>query len=248
MVDYGAGYFSGLKLGFILIVLGVEFYFFVFEKFIEKDITLPEILIFSILFIFSIVFVVWKLSLISIFIPFFGFIIINLIQQRKEQLITKKSEEKRLNQLEKIISQQPNNINAYVELGDYYFKNEDYSKALEFYRKAYEIKDFPWIKNKIEISEREDKIKKGIIWICKNCGETNTGKDEKCKNCGEEKDILKSVVKDLKETKKYFILLLISPFLVLILLLIIIYMPLYLSIFVFLLLLYFLFRFFLTSE
>ncbi|MCM8804813.1 MAG: hypothetical protein NC833_06130 [Candidatus Omnitrophica bacterium] len=248
MVDYGAGYFSGLRLGFILIVLGVEFYFFVFDRIIEKDISLPEVLVLSILFIFSIILMVRNLSLVSIFIPFLGYFLINLFRQKKENLITKKLEEKRLNELNEIILQQPNNFNAYIELGDYYFKKENYSKALEFYRKAYEIKDFPWIKKKFEIAEREKKIKNGIIWICKNCSQENTEKDEKCKNCGEEKEILKSVVNDLKKTKKYFILLFLSPLIVLIIFLIIIYLPIYLSIFLFLLLLYFIFRFFLTPE
>lgn len=248
MIDYGSGYFTGLKIGFILIVLGIEFYFFVFDRLVEKDISPPEILIFSVLFIFSIILMIWKLSLISIFIPFFGFVLINLYQQKKEDLITKKLEEKKLDELNKIILQQPDNFNAYIELGDYYFKKENYSKALELYMKAYKIKDFPWIKKKIEITEREDKIKNGIIWICRNCGETNAERDEKCKNCGEEKEILKSVVSDLRKTKKYFILLLISPFIVLIVFLIIIYMPLYLSIFVFLLILYFVFKFFLIQE
>jgi tetratricopeptide (TPR) repeat protein len=246
MIDYGAGYFAGLKIGFILIVLGIEFYFFVFDRILEKDITPTEILIFSILFGLSIFLMVWKLTLISIFIPFLGFAIINFLNKKKEDLMTKEMEEKRLKELKEIIEQQPNNFKAYVELGDYYFKNENYSEAVKFYEIAYKIKDLPVIKNKLQIAKREQKIKEGIIWICKNCGETNLKEDEKCRNCGEEKEILKSIKKDLKETKKYFILLFISPVLVALIILIIIYLPLYLSIFLFLLLLYLVFRFFLT--
>jgi tetratricopeptide (TPR) repeat protein len=245
MIDYGAGYFAGLKLGFILIVLGIEFYFFVFDRIVEKDITPNEVLIFSILFGISIFLMVWKLTLISIFIPFCGFAIINFLNKKKEDLITKEMEEKRLKELKEIIEQQPNNFKAYVELGDYYFKNENYSEAVKFYEIAYKLKDLPVIKNKLQIAKREQKIKEGIIWICKNCGETNLKEDEKCRNCGEEKEILESIKKDLKETKKYFILLFISPVLVVLIILIIVYLPLYLSIFLFLLLLYFVFRFFL---
>jgi len=246
MIDYGAGYFAGLKIGFILIVLGIEFYFFVFDRILEKDITPTEILIFSILFGLSIFLMVWKLTLISIFIPFLGFAIINFLNKKKEDLMTKEMEEKRLKELKEIIEQQPNNFKAYVELGDYHFKNENYSEAVKFYEIAYKLKDLPVIKNKLQIAKREQKIKEGIIWICKNCGETNLKEDEKCRNCGEEKEILKSIKKDLKETKKYFILLFISPVLVALIILIIIYLPLYLSIFLFLLLLYLVFRFFLT--
>ena len=246
MIDYGSGYFSGLKLAFILIVLGIEFYFFVFDRIIEKDITSTEILILSGLFGISIFLMVWRLTLISIFIPPFGFVLINLFHKKKEDLITKQMEEKRLKELEEIIQQQPNNFKAYLELGDYYFKRENYKEAIKFYEIAYKLKDLPWIKNKLQIAEREQKIKEGIIWICKNCGETNLKEDEKCRNCGEEKEILKSIKKDLKETKKYFILLFISPLIVALVILIIIYLPLYLSLILFLLLLYLVFRFFLT--
>ncbi len=248
MIDYGAGYFAGIKLGFILIVLGIEFYFFVFDRIVEKDITPSETLIFSILFGISIFLMVWKLTLISIFIPFLGFVFINLINKKKEDLITKQMEEKRLKELKEIIEQQPDNFTAYVELGDYYFKKEKYSEAIKFYETANKLKDLPWIKNKLQIAEREQKIKEGIIWICKNCGETNLKEDEKCRNCGEEKEVLKSIKKDLKETKKYFILILISPIIGAFIILIIIYLPLYFSIFIFLLLLYFVFKFFLTSD
>ena len=246
MIDYGAGYFAGLKLGFILIVLGIEFYFFVFDRIVEKDITSTEILIFSILFGISIFLMVWKLTLISIFIPFLGFVLINFLNRKKEELITEQMLEKRLKELKEVIEQQPNNYKAYEELGDYYFKNEDYSEAVKFYKTAYKLKDLPGIKNKLQIAEREQKIKEGIIWICKNCGETNLKEDEKCRNCGEEKEILESIKKDMKETKKYFILLFISPVIVALIIIIIKYLPLYLSIFLFLFLLYLVFRFFLT--
>jgi len=250
MIDYGAGYFVGLKLGFILIVLGIEFYFFVFDRILEKDITPTEILIFSILFGLSIFLMVWKLTLISIFIPFLGFAIINFLNKKKEDLMTKEMEEKRLKELKKIIEQQPNNFKAYVELGDYYFKNENYSEAVKFYKIAYKLKDFPMFKHKLEVAERELKIKEGIIWICRNCGETNSKENERCRNCGEEKKVLKSIIKDLKKEKKsllyYFMYLLALPIIVVITILVIFYLPLYLSVFLFLFILYLVFRFFLT--
>lgn len=247
MVDYGSGYFSGLKLGFILIVLGIEFYFFIFDRLIEKDASSSEILILSFLFILSIFIVVKKLSLISIFIPPIGYIFFHFLKEKKEDIITREMEERKLEELRKIIEKKPDNFTAYIELGDYYFKKENYDEAIKFYKKAYEIKDFPWIRKRIEIAEKENKIKKGMIWICRNCGEENRENDERCKNCGEERDVLKSIKKDLKETKRYFILLLLSPLIVLIVFLIIIYLPLYFSIFLYLLLLYFLLRFFIFS-
>ncbi len=246
MLDYGSGFFLGLKLGFILIILGIEFYFLVFAKIIDKEANVTENTIYIILFVISIVLVVLKMSLISIIIPPSGFVFIYFLQKKKEEIITKQMEEKRIKELKEIISQQPNNFKAYIELGDLYFKREDYEEALKLYRTGYKLKDFPWIKQKVEITEREVKIKKGIIWVCRNCQEDNPGESDICKNCGEEKEVLKSIKKDLKQTKKYFILILISPLLVSLVLAIFIYMPLYLSIFIFLLLLYLVFKFFLT--
>ncbi|HOK56300.1 MAG TPA: hypothetical protein PKV21_02070 [bacterium] len=247
MIDWGSGYFAGLKLGFILIVLGIEFYFIIFEKWLEKDITHQEIVIFSILFAISIVLTILKMSLISIFIPLSGYVFIQVLHEIKEKTLTEKMESRRIDELKEIILQQPNNYKAYVELGDIYFKKEEYSKALELYKTGYKIKDLPSIKQKILISEKENKIKRGIIWICRNCGEENTEKEQKCKNCGEEKDVVKSIISDLKETKKYFFILIISPFIVLIILLVIRFLPLYLSIILFLFLLYLVFKFFLIS-
>ncbi|MFN4226936.1 MAG: hypothetical protein ACK4F0_02190 [Candidatus Ratteibacteria bacterium] len=246
MLNYwGSGYFLGLKLGFILIVLGIEFYFIFFEKLMEKDLTYQEMAIFSILFIVSIIITILKVSLVSIFIPFSGFIFIHFLQEKKEKLLTEKLETKRINELKKIISQQPNNYKAYIELGDIYFKKEEYLQALEFYKTAYKIKDLPLLKHKILVSERENKIKEGEIWLCRNCGEENSGEQKKCKNCGEEKDVMKSIVNDIKKTKKYITFLLTSPIIVLVIFIIIKFLPLYLSVILFLFLLYLIFKFFL---
>lgn len=244
MVDWGSGYFAGLKFGFILIVLGIEFYYLIFERIIEKEIEHDELIILGILFIISIIVAVLKNSLIAIFLPFSGFIILYFLKEKKEEKITKDMEIKRLKELGKIIKQQPNNFNAYVEIGDYYFKKEDYEEALKYYKKAYEIKELPWISQKIKISKKEDKIKKGIIWICRECGEENKREDEKCKNCGMEKNLVKSILTDLKANKKYIILLFVSPLIVTIFFLIYLHLPLYLSLFLTLFLIYLAIRIF----
>ncbi len=246
MINWGSGYFLGLKLAFILIILGIEFYFIVFEKLMEKDISYQEITIFSFLFIASIVLTILKISLISIFIPFSGYIFIHFLQEKNEKYLSEKLEIKRINELKEIISQQPNNYKAYIELGDIYFKKEEYSQALQFYKTAYRIKDLPLIKHKISISEKEQKIKERELWICRNCGEENLGGQQKCKNCGERKDVIKSITADLKGVKKYIFFLLISPIIVLLIFIIIKFLPLYFSVILFLFMLYLAFRFFLT--
>ncbi|MCX7917432.1 MAG: hypothetical protein N2589_04825 [bacterium] len=247
MINWGEGYFLGLKIGFIFIILAIEFYFLVFDRWMEKDITLQETIIFSLLFIVSIIITVFKMSLVAIFIPFSGYLFINILQKKKEDIITQEMEIKRVEELKKIISQQPNNYKAYMELGDLFFKKEEYATALDFYKTAYKIKDLPEVKQKIIWTEKEDKIKKGIIWICRNCGETNKGEESRCKNCGNEKDVIKSIKNDLKTTKKYLILLFLSPFLVLLMILIIKKLPLYFSLVLFLLLLYLILRYFLLN-
>ncbi|MCM8784863.1 MAG: hypothetical protein NC827_00910 [Candidatus Omnitrophica bacterium] len=245
MINWGSGYFLGLKLGFILIILGIEFYFIVFEKWIEKDISYQEMTIFSLLFIISIMLTILKISLISIFIPLSGYIFIHFLQEKKEKKITEKSEIRRINELKDIISQQPNNYKAYIELGDIYFKKEEYSQALQFYKTAYRIKDLPLIRHKILVSEKENRRKEGVIWICRNCGEENAQEQQRCKNCGEEKDVIKSIAQDIKETKKYIIFLLILPIIVLLIFIIIKFLPLYFSLMLFLFILYLVFKFFL---
>ncbi|MCM8818391.1 MAG: hypothetical protein NC915_02795 [Candidatus Omnitrophica bacterium] len=246
MIDWAGGLFTGLMLAFILIILGIEFYFLIFEKIIDKETSISETLIFSCLFLISIILVVKKLSLLAIFIPPLGLVFIRFLQEKKENIITKRETEERIKELKEIISQQPNNFKSYEELANFYFKEEDYENALKLYKTAYKLKDLPSIKQKIEITERQIKIKNQIIWICRNCGEDNLKESERCKNCGQPKEVLKSIKEDLKQTKKYFIFLLITPFFVLIAFVIYIYLPLYISLFIFLLLLYFVIRFFLT--
>ncbi|MCM8772125.1 MAG: hypothetical protein NC926_05030 [Candidatus Omnitrophica bacterium] len=246
MIDWGKGFYLGFKIAFLFIVLGIEFYFFVFEKMIEKEFSISETIIFSVLFLISILVVVLKMSIISIFIPPLGFVIIYFLQKQKENILTDLERERRIEELKKIIEQQPDNFTAYSELGDIYFKKEDYKKALDFYKIAYRIKNLPWIKHKIEVTDRLVKIEEGVIWVCRNCGSDNLREDEKCKSCGEEKEVLKSIKKDLKQTKKYFVFLIFIPFGVIIAYLILFFLPLYFSVFIFLLLLYFLVRYFFT--
>ncbi|MCS7181172.1 MAG: hypothetical protein NZ891_07505, partial [bacterium] len=83
MINWGEGYFLGLKIGFIFIILAIEFYFLVFDRWMEKDITLQETIIFSLLFIVSIIITVFKMSLVAIFIPFSGYLFINILQKKK---------------------------------------------------------------------------------------------------------------------------------------------------------------------
>ena len=247
LINWGSGYFSGLKLGFIFIILGIEFYFLLFEKWTEREINIIQLIILSFSCFLGFLVGVIKISILSIFFLPFAYIVILGIENfniRKEENIQEKESIKRY---EKAIEKNPQNWAAYLSLGDIYFKKDDFEKASYYYQKAFLLRDEPVIKQKLKTAERENKIKMGEIWICPECGEENNGEENKCKNCGYEKDIIKSVKKDIKEKseiKKYLVLLIISPIAIGIILLLIKFLPLYFSIFLTIGIIYFLLKLF----
>ena len=202
LIDWGSGYFSGLKLGLIFIILGIEFYFLLFEKWTEREINIIQLIILSFSCFLGFLVGVIKISILSIFFLPFAYIVILGIENfyiRKEENIQEKESIKRY---EKAIEKNPQNWAAYLSLGDIYFKKDDFEKASYYYQKAFLLRDEPVIKQKLKTAERENKIKMGEIWICPECGEENNGEENKCKNCGYEKDIIKSVKKDIRKRVK----------------------------------------------
>ncbi len=231
LIDWGGGFFTGLKLGFIFIVLGMEFYFLILEKWTEREINRLQLSILSIFFLIGFFFGIKKVSILSIFFLPFAYLVLYAAENigvSTEEFI---EEKQKIENLEKSVEKNPENWSAYLSLGDIYFNKEDYEKATYYYRKAYSLRDEPSIKQKLKVSEREDKIKKGLIWICPECGEENKGGKDKCWNCGYEKDVIKGIKKDLteKETKKHFIMLIVTPVAIGVIFLLIRFLPLYLS-------------------
>jgi len=97
---------------------------------------------------------------------------------------------------------------ALVELGDLYVKKTEYEKAIGCYRQADEIsemnkvKGLPGLSSKIKIAEKENRIKRGEIWVCIECSYDNPGNIAACKNCGNMRDFGKSLKKDVLGQKQ----------------------------------------------
>jgi rubrerythrin len=94
-----------------------------------------------------------------------------------------------------------------IDTGDLYVRNSEYDQAIEYYRQAdeinkrFKIKEFPGISFKIKQAEKEDKIKKGEIWVCPECGYDNQGNADTCRNCGYIRNLLKSAKFDIARQK-----------------------------------------------
>lgn len=208
LINWGAGFFLGLKIGFLFIAIAIEIYFFLVDKFIEKELNLIEGIVLSVLAFFAFLLAIVRASFLSIFILPVGYLIVAGVEKLREEKIDKDSEDEKLRKIKYSILKNPDNPEFYVQLGDWYFKKEDYQQSLVYYKKAYSISETPWIKQKIKIAEKEDKIKKGIIWICPDCSFENSGEETQCKHCGYKKEIHKSIIEDIKEKeiRRYILL------------------------------------------
>lgn len=252
-----AGYFIGLWLGIGLIVLGIEFYYFIVAKYLEKDLTLFESLVFIGCLILSIwIFIksfsssdMFLLGLVS-FLPLpVSAVIINKIVSSKEKIEQKIEEDNALKNWLYTIEKQPENVNAYVSAGDIYFNRKNYEKALDLYQKALQIMEMPYILQRIRTTEKEIKIMKGIIWVCPECSFDNPGEMNKCRVCGYSK-IDRDLIRDARQHKKEMIkataLIVFGPIAVLVFVALYIIMPPYIALFLTLLVIYLTIRYFTT--
>lgn len=255
MINWGGGFFLGLKFVFVLIILGMEFYWLIFDKYTERELSYVEFWILLSIAVVSVGIVGYNLKFFRVtFLPVFfmplGYISIKFLQGYKEKKMEETSVDENIEDLLYIIEKQPENVNAYVSLGDIYFKVENYKDALMYYRKAFQINELPWIAQKIKVSEREERIEKREIWVCSGCSFENSGSVGTCKNCGYIREPIKAIKEDLKkhrkEIKKEIFLIIFIPFAIIFLLVLIAVLPLYLSLVIFLLAMYFILRKFLT--
>ncbi|MCD6407669.1 hypothetical protein J7L87_01290 [bacterium] len=209
LINWGAGFYLGLKIGFLFIVIAIEVYFLLLDKFIEKELNLIEGIVLSLLGFLAFLLAILRASFFSIFILPSGYLILTGVERLREEKIDRDTEDEKLRKIKYSILKNPDNPELYVELGDWYFKREDYQQSIEYYKKAYSISEAPWIKQKIKIAEKEDKIKKGVIWICPECSFENPGEINECKHCGHKKELHKTIIEDIrdKEVIKYAILL-----------------------------------------
>jgi len=96
---------------------------------------------------------------------------------------------------------------ALVELGDLYVKKTEYEKAVGCYRQADEIvkinkgKGLLGLSFKIQQAEKENRVKKGEIWVCTECSYDNPRDTDTCTNCGHIPKLLKSARADIVRQK-----------------------------------------------
>lgn len=233
------GYFLGLYLGFGLIIIGIEFYYFILSRYIEKDLTVIEAIIFMFCLIISIVIFIKFLSLENLLLGFVSFlplpvaaVIIKTIKSSKEKIQQKIDEEKELKNWLYTIENQPENVNAYVAAGDIYFKRNQFEKALEFYQKAEKLINMPYIMKKIKITEKEIKIKNGIVWVCPECSFDNPENTSRCRVCGYsrmDKDLIKDVKHHKRELLKALLFIILAPIGIILFFVLYIIMPMYLA-------------------
>jgi len=252
-----SGFFLGIWLGIIIIILGIEFYYYIIARYIEKDLTIFEAIIFIICLIISINLLISSLGsntqlfffVISLALMPVTDLIIRAFTRSKEKIIQHRDEENEIKNWLYTIEKQPENVNAYVALGDIYFQQGLFEKALEYYQRAKNVMELPYITAKIKSAEKEIRIKKGIIWVCPECSFDNPGEIQQCKICGYSKmdgNLIRDIKNQKKELLKGVLFIVLGPLCIIFLIALYIIMPVYLAFIVTMLLIYLAIRFFIT--
>jgi len=205
MIDYGGGFFLGLQFGAILVIVAVEFYFCVFNRYIDKEIEVPELLILTVITVLCILFSLplsrFSIGFWSIFPLPLSYFIFRILESRGIELEFRSRIERKLKTLKANAKKNPHTSEIFTEIGDIYFNLKKYEEALPYYYRARSIKDSAEITHKIKIAEREKLIQKGEIWICGECGTTNSGSSVECIKCGNSNRPVLSIKQDLIRNK-----------------------------------------------
>ncbi len=214
MIDWGAGYFLGLKLGFVLLVIAFEFFFLAFSKFVEGEIGKGEFA----LQVAAILFVLFAPHILTegLRVPLWPVLVIPSIyaifrffQSRNEKELESSAYRKKIERLERLIRERPDLAEPLISMGDISAGNGDWGKALDFYNRAYGIKETPEIMHKIRSARREKQIQEDELWICTECGRDNGPDSSRCTECGTSRETIPSVrddiVKNSIEIKRYIL-------------------------------------------
>jgi len=207
-INWGMGFFLGLKLVFVLISVAIEYYFLVFDKYTEGETNKTEFTILSGVTVLCIIIPAIQLTRFSVSLwPIFLVPLSYGISRVLENVQVDKEDEKLRNKdirsLEKMIEKRPEIPETYSTLGDIYFKKGSYERALSYYKKAFSIKETTELQHKIKVATKEFRIQKGEIWICSQCGADNPGSTDKCRVCGNSNRPVTSIKEDLIKNKKY---------------------------------------------
>ncbi len=250
MIDYGGGFMAGIKIGFIFVLLGIEAYFLILGKAMDRELSRPALAILATVFILSLIAGARWAALLSVLPVPAAYVILRLIEQKTDERLDRRHEDKEERNLRLTILRYPDNSKAHLALGDIYYRRDDFENAVDCYRKAYTLTEQPWIAQKIKVADRENRIKKGEIWLCPECGVENPGAATECARCGYILAVLDAIRADLKkqkkEIKRELVIFIAASLLIALLLLLIHQLALYFAIVIFLAVMYLILRKFLT--
>ncbi|MCK9267018.1 tetratricopeptide repeat protein [bacterium] len=203
----GAGYFFGIWLVFVFVIISVEYYFLVLDKYLEDEMSKISFLVLSLISILA--FLLHCHSIKSMYVNFYiiffipiACLIVSFLENSFNKVAEEAEIERNIEHLKETINRQPNISAPYVALGDVYFKIDKNDKALYYYKKAYQIEDTPEIRQKIKITTKELKISKGELWVCRYCGRDNPLNIDRCKECEESRNTGLSFKEDLLKNRE----------------------------------------------
>lgn len=202
-MDYAGGFAAGLlimlALYIPLVLLALEAWWFwywsSYGDITQEKLYMLELLI-GILILLTVITVrkgVLFLGLLSVPIPLVVWFLMKETEKKTDNIDAALKEKAEIRRISAIIdnAKEPALLyKALVELGDLYAKKIEYEKAIEIYRRADEIVEtnkthgLPGLSFKIKRAEKENRIKKGEIWVCTECSYDNPDTIATCKNCG----------------------------------------------------------------
>jgi len=150
--------------------------------------------------------IVTRIAVFSIFLVPAGYLVLMLWQTYQEKVQDAEEVSRQIQHLQTKIALNPEDATAYAELGNVYFRNADYEKALHFYQKAYQLDPVPWLAQKVKVARREHQIQTGNLWYCPECGSKNSGQTQYCCTCHHPKTAIMSVKNDLLQQKRQLII------------------------------------------
>ncbi|HOJ40836.1 MAG TPA: tetratricopeptide repeat protein, partial [bacterium] len=146
------------------------------------------------------------LTVVAIFLLPAGYFFLNFLRSRQDTLQENRQISQRIRSLQEKLARQPHDASACTALGDIFFRQRDYEKALALYQKAYQIDPVPWLAQKVKVAHRENEIQKGNLWLCPECGTRNTGKTDYCCSCGQPRNTILSWKSELKQQRRMLLL------------------------------------------
>lgn len=199
-------YFWGLWITVIFLGIAVEYYFLALDKYTEDEIGKTQFILLSsaaaVSFLIHIRNI--KISHVSVLplllLPAI-YSIMRIIEALHEKQVENCRMEKDIASCLEAIKKRPDISAPYIMLGDIYARQENYEKALQCYERGNTAESTPESLQKIKLASRGLRIKRGEIWVCKECRQDNPCSAEKCRECGASKNTVKYLKDDFRQNK-----------------------------------------------